>query len=98
MKLNSPPTAIFTFKNYITLDAIEFLKKKYPHKLDLIDFTDFGNLPLFDYLDKKPIPLIEENFYEVGKQAAILLFRMVNGKNENEEPKNVEIPCKTHYS
>lgn len=27
MKLHSPPTAIFTFKNYITLDAIEFLKK-----------------------------------------------------------------------
>jgi DNA-binding LacI/PurR family transcriptional regulator len=96
MKLESPPTGIFTFKNYITLDAIEFLKKRYPEKLDSIEFTDFGNLQLFHYLDHKPIASIEEDFYEVGKQAALLLFKMVNEENEdlNEEPKNIEIPCK----
>ncbi len=96
MKLKVPPTAIFTFKNYITLDAIEFLKKRYPEKLNLIDFTDFGNLSLFDYLDHKPIASIEEDFYEVGKQAAILLFEMINKENQNqyEDLKNIEIPCK----
>lgn len=96
MKLNVPPTAIFTFKNYITLDAIGFLKKRYPAKLDSIDFTDFGNLSLFDYLDHKPIASIEENFYEVGKQAAMLLFQIINEENpaQYEEPKNIEIPCK----
>ncbi len=96
MKLKSPPTAIFTFKNYITLDAIGFLKKRYPDILDSIDFTDFGNLPLFDYLEHKPIASIEENFYEVGKQAAILLFQMINEENQdqNENPKNIKIPCK----
>jgi LacI family transcriptional regulator len=96
MTLKSPPTAIFTFKNYITLDAIGFLKKTYPEKLDIIDFTDFGNLPLFKYLDHKPIASIEENFYEVGKQAAILLFEMMKDENEDEkrDPINIEIPCK----
>jgi len=95
MELKSPPTAIFTFKNYITLDAIEFLKKKFPDKLNLIEFTDFGNLPLFDYLDHKPIASIEENFFEVGKQAAILLFQMINEENRNlyENSKNIKIPC-----
>jgi len=34
MKLKSPPTAIFTFKNDISLDAIGFLKRKYPEKPD----------------------------------------------------------------
>ncbi|MEO5648798.1 MAG: LacI family DNA-binding transcriptional regulator [Ginsengibacter sp.] len=96
MKLKSPPTAIFTFKNDITLDAIWFLKRKYPDKLDLIDFTDFGNLPLFDYLDHKPIASIEEDFFEVGKQAAELLFQMIKGENNNlnDSPQNIEIPCK----
>ena len=28
MKMKSPPTAIFTFKNYISLDVIHYLKKK----------------------------------------------------------------------
>ncbi|WP_245542652.1 hypothetical protein [Segetibacter koreensis] len=96
MELKAAPTAIFTFKNYITLDAIEFIKCKYPDKLDLIDFTDFGNLPLFDYLENKPVASIEENFYEVGKQGAILLFQIINevNRNLNEDPKNIKIPCK----
>jgi DNA-binding LacI/PurR family transcriptional regulator len=63
MKLTRPPTGIFTFKNYITLDAIEFLKKKYPLKLNSIEFTDFGNLSLFHYLDHKPAASIDEDFY-----------------------------------
>lgn len=95
LALQSPPTAIFTFKNYITLDAIGYLKKRCPEKLGSIDFTDFGNLSLFDYIEKKPVASIQENFYEVGKQAAILLFRMINDEkaDPDQEPKNIEIPC-----
>ena len=95
MKLKMPPTAIFTFKNNITLDAIRFIKRAYPEKLEFIDFTDFGNLPLFEYLENKPAASIDENFYEVGKQAAILLFQMINEENQplNDNPKNIEIPC-----
>ena len=96
MNLKSHPTGIFTFKSEITLDAILFLKRKYPEKLDLIDFTDFGDLPLFDYLDHKPIASIEEDFFEVGKQAAELLFQLIKGgkNNLNDGPQNIEIPCK----
>lgn len=94
LKLPAPPTAIFTFKNYITLDAIGYLKKRYPEKLDSIDFTDFGNLSLFDYIEKKPVASIKENFYEVGKQAAIRLFHMINEENQSpdQDPTNIEIP------
>lgn len=96
MRLENPPTAIFTFKNDITLDAIEFLKRKYPAKLDLIDFTDFGILPLFDYLDHRPVASVEENFYEVGRQAAELLFEMIKEQNGSptNNPQNIEIPCR----
>ena len=96
MALPSPPTAIFTFKNYITLDAIELLKKRFPRQLPHIDFTDFGNLALFDYLDKKPLASIDEDFFEVGKQAAILLFNKMKEEEQDRvaEPQNIQIPCK----
>ena len=95
LELADPPTAIFTFKNYITLDAIGYIKKRCPEKLNSIDFTDFGNLSLFDYIEKKPVASIQENFYEVGKRAALLLFHMINDEHPdpNHEPRNIEIPC-----
>ncbi len=74
MRVKQPPTAIFTFKNDITLDAIGFLKRNYPEKLDLIDFTDFGNLPLFDYLDHKPVASIEEDFLCGRKKSGRITF------------------------
>ncbi len=96
LKLRPPPTAFFTFKNDITLDAIQFLKKKYPHKLNEIDFTDFGNLSFFKYLEYKPIASVEEDFYEVGRQAAALLLEMVKEKDPErvDENKNIIIPCR----
>lgn len=74
MEMKDAPTAIFAFKNYITLDAIEYLKSNHPKKLKQIDFTGFGNLPLFRYLDHKPIAIIEESAYEMGEAAAALLL------------------------
>lgn len=97
MKMKLPPTAIFTFKNYISLDAIEFLKKKYPQKLNDIDFAGFGNLPLFRYLDHKPVASIEESSYEMGEEAARLLFQIIKREDEPLHPRtaqHIQINCK----
>ena len=97
MKMSSPPTAFFTFKNYISLDAIEFLKKNHPGQLGKIDFAGFGNLPLFQYLDHKPVASIEESSYEMGEEAARLLFEIIK---KNDEPlharvnQHIQINCK----
>jgi LacI family transcriptional regulator len=95
MKMKAPPTAFFTFKNYISLDAIEYLKKNHPDKVDLIDFAGFGNLPLFQYLDKKPIASIEENSYEMGEKAANLLFEIIKGQQslEARDAQHIQIDC-----
>lgn len=92
MELSAPPTGIFAFKNYITLDAIDYLKNEYPRKLDTIDFAGFGNLPLIKYLDHKPVASVEESSYEMGAVSARLLFDMINEKIST--PKKIEIPCK----
>jgi DNA-binding LacI/PurR family transcriptional regulator len=96
MKMKSPPTAFFTFKNYVSLDAIEYLKKKDPGKLDIIDFAGFGNLPLFQYLDHKPIASIEESSYEMGEEAARLLFQIIGHQatGHMRTAQHIEIHCK----
>jgi LacI family transcriptional regulator len=95
MTSEKPPTAIFTFKNYITLDAIEFLKNKYPAKLDEVDFVGFGNLPLLQYLDHKPIASIEENSYQIGLEAAQLLFKKITLQESEEKGiSHIKVPCK----
>lgn len=96
MKMKFPPTAFFAFKNYVSLDAIEYLKKKFPKKLDKIDFTGFGNLPLFRYLDHKPLASIEENSYQIGLQAAQLLFKNIRLREseEKEYSQHIKVPCR----
>ena len=96
MKMKSPPTGIFTFKNYITLDAIEYLKKKLPGMINKIDFTGFGNLPLFRHLDHKPVASIEESSYEMGEEAARLLFQIIRDQagDQNRTAKHIQIGCK----
>ena len=96
MKMKYPPTGVFTFKNYISLDAIEYLKKKFPAKVNKIDFTGFGNLPLFQYLDQKPIASIEESSYEMGEEAARLLFRLIKEDDSimTRAAQHIQIHCK----
>lgn len=95
MEIKSPPTAIFTFKNYISLDAIEYLKNKFPSKFKTIDFTGFGNLPLFRYLDHKPLASIEENARQIGAAAIELLFRKINLREseKTKKPTHIKIAC-----
>jgi LacI family transcriptional regulator len=96
MKMKFPPTGIFTFKNYISLDAIEFLKKKFPAKVGKIDFAGFGNLPLFRYLDHKPVASIEESSYEMGEEAARLLFQFIKEEDSitTRAARHIQIHCK----
>jgi DNA-binding LacI/PurR family transcriptional regulator len=82
LKMAVPPTAFFTFKNYISLDAIEYLKKERPELLSVIDFVGFGNLPLIKYLDHKPLASIEESSYEMGEEAARLIFQTIKNGEE----------------
>jgi len=95
IKMKNPPTGIFSFKNYINLDAIEYLKRNNPAKLKKIDFTGFGNLPLFRYLDQKPLASIEENSYMIGYETAKLLFRKINSQEseEKEVPQHIKVAC-----
>lgn len=96
LELPSPPTGIFTFKNYISLDAMHYLKMHRPALLGAIQFTGFGNLPILHYLDHKPLAAIEESSFEIGEEAARILFeRMAEGEEEGPvQFRSRQLPCR----
>lgn len=96
MRMKQPPTAIFVFKNYVSLEAIGYLKKHHPDKLDKIEMAGFGNLPILQYLDHKPVASIEENSHLMGTEAAQLLLQNMElpDSEERKTSKNIKVLCR----
>lgn len=91
-----PPTGFFMFKNYISIDAINFIAQKYPLKLKKIDIVGFGNFPLIKWLTNKPLASIDENSFIMGERAANLLFEKIEAiqENINSGTTHIKVPCK----
>ncbi len=95
LALETPPTAVFAFKNYVALDGIAYLKKYHPHLVDKMAFTGFGNLPILSYLDHKPVASIEEGSKEMGLEAVRQLFsRISETEGEASPARYIQLPCK----
>ncbi len=95
MQLKNPPTAFFTFKNYVSLDVIRCLKRSYSAIADKIDVVGFGNLPLIQFLDQKPVASVDENSYTMGMKAAQLIFKNIQltDKKESTQAQFIQVPC-----
>jgi LacI family transcriptional regulator len=78
------PTAIITFNDYMSLDAMHYLRKIRPGRYDDIDFVTYSNLPTTGYLDRPPLAYVDQFPYEQGKLATALLFRQLNGLSHPE--------------
>ena len=66
------------------MNAIElFEKESCPAKK--IDIVGFGNLPLIRHLDHKPAASIEENSYEMGEEAARLIFQHIHSEDSGNQ-------------
>jgi len=96
MKLKDPPTAFFTFKSYVGLDVIKILREKYPKMAGKMSIIGFGNLPLIQYLEDKLMGSIDENSFQMGVEAAQLIFDRIDQQEADEEPKPkfIKVPCK----
>lgn len=89
-----PPTAILTFKDYIMLDALQYLKRNKPASCcDALEFIGFGALPLFEYLDKQPLASIQEQPYQIGEKAASLLLDLIGNPGVEMPFQQVALPC-----
>lgn len=64
--------------------------------MNKIDFTGLGNLPLFPYLDHKPVSSIDERTYEIGEEAARFLFDIIKKEDSiiMRTAQHIQIHCK----
>ncbi|MBN9382661.1 MAG: LacI family DNA-binding transcriptional regulator [Chitinophagaceae bacterium] len=90
------PSAIITFNDYMSLDAMHYLRKVKPGRYPDIDFVTYSNLPTTRYLDRPPLAYVDQFPYEQGKLATEVLFRQLNGlaHPETTPPENLIIESK----
>jgi DNA-binding LacI/PurR family transcriptional regulator len=90
----NPPTAVLTFKSYVTLDAISFMQREHPHQPHPLDFIGFGNLPLLRYIDYRPLAAIDADPVELGAEAFRLLLHRITTRTDLPEPdRHITMPC-----
>jgi len=82
-----PPTAILSGQNYFTIGAIKALRALgLQHEIALVGFDDFA---LADLLDP-PVSVVSHDPAELGRTAADLLFRRLDG--DDSPPQNIVCP------
>lgn len=73
----SPPTACFSAQNLITIGAIRALRSRgLQHRIAVVGFDDF---PLADLLEPA-VTVVSQDPYRMGRVAADLLFRRLDGE------------------
>lgn len=91
LELNSPPTAIFSTNNLMTIGAMQGIQesgKECPGNISLVGFDDFEWASTF----RPRLTTVAQSPYEIGSEAAKLLFDSIeSGSRETSE---VRIPTK----
>jgi LacI family transcriptional regulator len=84
---HEPPTAVISGQNYFTIGAIKALRAHgLQHEIALLGFDDFA---LADLLDP-PVTVISHDPAELGRTAAQLLFRRLDG--DGSPPQQIVCP------
>ena len=85
MQHKKRPTAILSFNDYVTLDAIHYARQK---KLAInkdICFVSYANVPVTQYVEYPPLASVEQFPYDQGVSATELLFRLIEKKTARQE-------------
>jgi LacI family transcriptional regulator len=85
MQLRKKPTAILSFNDYVTLDAIQYARQK---KLVInkdVTFVSYANVPVTQYVDYPPLASVEQFPYDQGVSATELLFRLIEKKSSRQD-------------
>jgi len=85
LSLKERPSAIITFNDYVALDAIKVARKNNLIINRDISFVSFANLPIWQYMDNLPLASIEQFPQIQGKNAAEILFKLIDGNNNPEQ-------------
>jgi DNA-binding LacI/PurR family transcriptional regulator len=87
LALKIRPTAVFTFNDDVSLDAIQEVKKHELMPGKDISFISYANLPVMAYLEHGPMASVEQYPYEQAKRATEILMELISRTNKNSPEK-----------
>jgi DNA-binding LacI/PurR family transcriptional regulator len=94
VNMNDRPEAIFTFNDYVALDAMQKCRQMGLSINKDIYFVSFANLSVMDYMEHVPIASVEQFPYEMGERAAQMLLNILHDDLETAEWKQEIIPTR----
>ncbi|MGV3704074.1 MAG: LacI family DNA-binding transcriptional regulator [Arcticibacter sp.] len=86
INLEERPTAVIVFNDYVLLDCITSVKTAGLQVNKDISFISFANLPIWEYMDTKPLASIEQFAYKQASKATDFLFKLIETNNKGGEP------------
>lgn len=78
--LDRPPKAIITFNDYLALDAIVMAKARNMVINKDIYFISFANLPIWSYMNERPLASIEQFPHLQAEKATEILFSLMEAE------------------
>ena len=84
LTLNSGPTAVIAFNDYVALDAMKYARKMNIKINKDMCFVSFANLPVLDYMENPPLASVEQFPYRQGQRATELLLQILNSKADGQ--------------
>ena len=84
LTLNSGPTAVIAFNDYVALDAMKYARKMSIKINKDISFVSFANLPVCNYMENPPLASVEQFPYRQGQRATELLLQILNSKDDGQ--------------
>lgn len=76
------PTAVMVFNDYVLLDCIATVKAEGLEVNKDISFISFANLPVWEYMDTRPLASIEQFSYKQASLATDFLFKLIEVNNK----------------
>lgn len=84
LTLNSGPTAVIAFNDYVALDAMKYARKMNIKINKDISFVSFANLPVCNYMENPPLASVEQFPYRQGQRATEILLEILKSKYEGK--------------
>jgi DNA-binding LacI/PurR family transcriptional regulator len=79
------PSAVISFSDYVTLDAMKVAKEKDLAINQDVFFISFANFPIWDHIENKPMASIEQFADKQAAKAADILFDLINEGETGKE-------------
>lgn len=78
------PTAIIAFSDIMAIGVMKAIKEAGLQIPEDVSVTGFDNIPITEFT-QPPITTVQQNFFELGRQAALHLQEIMEGRSKGKQ-------------